>query len=603
MRHDRSRFTKVSLYILAKILLNIFLFISAVIGWTLAILYSFPSKIDQGGNIFNSLFAFIAQDYLYILGFVIFYFIISLFITYFFFYQQFTIPQDKRIKTKFRTGRIIGDLVIKFLLLIIIMIFSFPVSSITTEILLNSQLSEFYEKQIAEISITDTSLIIEKLDQVNKDEESMQNNGVSLNGQDLHNIYIDKAQCEFAIVEQFISNETDYSEYIKKDVLSLSDIDDIYYIGNEKAYKENGVLPFILSRIFDVQITSDYVLLDNYSNDLHTCLSDVAQKDLATLGPIINEIAFRRTFEHINLSYRPEYFILNENNYIAKRNVENDKLLEEYDILIASNKEILNDINEFRADKDYTISILGQEYWNEFDEYMISVEDQANSNIEIMENIKNNIIESKEDIGAEAGIFIEPKTINIAYVYGDENNNRFMTIMHEYLHYASYITSQLKIDGKNIDYTNEVNAYAGDWNGDLLETYFEEAMTEILVNKMVESLNNNGYKTEIMYEIISQAYYPMTSLLNFTYVQDPELNESVYFSKDDGSLKLVFDTIYGEGYYQENNGKLITIFEKIYDTDPLFSDDINTSLREMGVGEDCNYTDEFGFSPNCAKYL
>ena len=100
MRHDRSRFTKVSLYILAKILLNIFLFISAVIGWTLAILYSFPSKIDQGGNIFNSLFAFIAQDYLYILGFVIFYFIISLFITYFFFYQQFTIPQDKRIKTK-----------------------------------------------------------------------------------------------------------------------------------------------------------------------------------------------------------------------------------------------------------------------------------------------------------------------------------------------------------------------------------------------------------------------------------------------------------------------------------------------------------------------
>lgn len=26
--------------------------------------------------------------------------------------------------------------------------------------------------------------------------------------------------------------------------------------------------------------------------------------------------------------------------------------------------EILNDINEFRADKDYTISILGQEYWN-----------------------------------------------------------------------------------------------------------------------------------------------------------------------------------------------------------------------------------------------
>jgi len=234
---------------------------------------------------------------------------------------------------------------------------------------------------------------------------------------------------------------------------------------------------------------------------------------------------------------------------------------------------------------------------------MLSVEDQANSNIEIMENIKNNIIESKEDIGAEAGIFIEPKTINIAYVYGDENNNRFMTIMHEYLHYASYITSQLKIDGKNIDYTNEVNAYAGDWNGDLLETYFEEAMTEILVNKMVESLNNNGYKTEIMYEIISQAYYPMTSLLNFTYVQDPELNESVYFSKDDGSLKLVFDTIYGEGYYQENNGKLITIFEKIYDTDPLFSDDINTSLREMGVGEDCNYTDEFGFSPNCAKYL
>jgi len=296
MRHDRSRFTKVSLYILAKILLNIFLFISAVIGWTLAILYSFPSKIDQGGNIFNSLFAFIAQDYLYILGFVIFYFIISLFVTYFFFYQQFTIPQDKRIKTKFRTGRIIGDLVIKFLLLIIIMIFSFPVSSITTEIILNSQLSEFYEKQIAEISITDTSLIIEKLDQVNEDEESMQNNGVSLNGQDLHNIYIDKAQCEFAIVEQFISNETDYSEYIKKDVLSLSDIDDIYYIGNEKAYKENGVLPFILSRIFDVQITSDYVLLDNYSNDLHTCLSDVAQKDLATLGPIINEIAFRRTF-------------------------------------------------------------------------------------------------------------------------------------------------------------------------------------------------------------------------------------------------------------------------------------------------------------------
>lgn len=57
----------------------------------------------------------------------------------------------------------------------------------------------------------------------------MQNNGINLKGQDLHNIYIDKAQCEFAIVEQFISNETDYSNYIKKDVLSLSDIDDILY--------------------------------------------------------------------------------------------------------------------------------------------------------------------------------------------------------------------------------------------------------------------------------------------------------------------------------------------------------------------------------------
>lgn len=603
MRQEKSRFTKVSLYLITKIVLNLVLLILAVFGWTYAIIYKFPSTIDNGGKIFDSMLLFVSNNILVIIGLLILFIAISLFVTYFFFHEQFTYYKMKTEKVSLRTGRIVGDLLVKLFLMMIIIVVSFPISSLTTEIVLNNRLKGYYEDIIQNNIETDIDEIITNIDGINIQEESLQDNGVKLSDQDLHNIYLDSRQCEFAIVEDYLLSQQKYSEFVRKDILSMSDINELYYIGNERNYYDGYIVPYVISWIFDVQVINNIDIPANYSYTTHTCLSDISHQDLAALGPIINEIAFRRAFENIDLSVKPEYFLLVENEYIAKRKVETQKLIEEYDLIIASNQEILTEIYEFRAKKDYTISIMGVEYWNEFEERLNAVEIQANNNIEKTESIKAELVESDDEIGAEAGIFLQPKTINIAYVDSDENINRFITFMHEYLHYASYITSQLTQEGEVFSYSNEEKAYSGDWNGEYLELFYEEAMTEILADKMLVSLSNNGYETGEFIQNLNQSYYPISGLLDFLYSKDPSINEKAYFTKDLGSEEVVFDTVYGEGFYAANYELFYVIFDKIYYYDSPFSAEVNELLKNMSVDESCYFDESYGFSFECIPYL
>lgn len=193
--------------------------------------------------------------------------------------------------------------------------------------------------------------------------------------------------------------------------------------------------------------------------------------------------------------------------------------------------------------EDYQNKLKTYEYWDNFFKAQEELSDF-----------------SAENIPSELGLFIPDNQLKVVLLKTDGKDvpYYFTTLIHEYLHYASYTP------GKRLE-----------------SSFFEEGLTEYFARQAIKgSMNveiNQGYP--IAYKIIKQ----ITNRI-------PEVDlEDIYFSKDQEKLEETLDLAYGDDFYKENiiffetlmyvgdNDDALEIANKIIeniDGDPLTESDI-----------------------------
>jgi hypothetical protein len=167
---------------------------------------------------------------------------------------------------------------------------------------------------------------------------------------------------------------------------------------------------------------------------------------------------------------------------------------------------------------------------------------------------------SVENIPSELGVFIPDDKLKVVLLTNNSKyiSNYFATLVHEYLHYASYTP------GKRLE-----------------SSFFEEGLSEYFARQIIKNTMdknvNIGYPTA--YEIIDQ----ITKRIS-----EPDL-AVIYFTKDQLRLEEVLNLTYGENFYNENIVyfeslmyigdddealELANIIIKNIDGDPVTKDDI-----------------------------
>ena len=158
---------------------------------------------------------------------------------------------------------------------------------------------------------------------------------------------------------------------------------------------------------------------------------------------------------------------------------------------------------------------------------------------------------SSLNIPSELGVFEPKDNIRIVFMNTSQTNiaDYFETLIHEYLHYASYN------DGKKLE-----------------SSFFEEGLTAYFARQTIE--NGMNIKTNIGYPV---AVKVIEALLKRSVEAD--LAE-IYFTKDQDSLEKKLDQVYGDGFYKNN---IIQFESLLYISNPdLLLSTANSLMRKIG---------------------
>lgn len=137
---------------------------------------------------------------------------------------------------------------------------------------------------------------------------------------------------------------------------------------------------------------------------------------------------------------------------------------------------------------------------------------------------------SVENIPGELGVFIPENKVKVVLLGSDNQAviDYFVTLAHEYLHYASYTP------GKRLE-----------------SSFFEEGLSEYFARQTIKS--SMKINTNIGYPIANKIIEEITKKI-------PEADlADIYFAKDQALLEDTLNLIYGEGFYENN----IVLFESL----------------------------------------
>ncbi|HVZ11942.1 MAG TPA: hypothetical protein VG965_02840 [Patescibacteria group bacterium] len=139
-------------------------------------------------------------------------------------------------------------------------------------------------------------------------------------------------------------------------------------------------------------------------------------------------------------------------------------------------------------------------------------------------NVQKKVVSiSSLSIPHEFGVFIPENQIKIAKIYSDNYTPYdFMeTLVHEYLHYASYAKGHV-----------------------FASTFFEEGLTEYFARQITNF--NLGIKTNLGYPVQVSIISEITKSIPETELAD------IYFTKDEARLESTLDRVYGDNFYKNN---------------------------------------------------
>ena len=352
-------------------------------------------------------------------------------------------------------------------------------------------------------------------------------------------------------------------------------------LNNKKGFYGDVIvtnLPDSLYKAINVPQVS-MMLVDN-----NLLITELKEDSLEEISPAIGKILVKSTFTNKNIKDEPNVTLLNRQEYLRLREKQINKEVKKLDErineidteiaqaqgYIAEGKRNLQEAQDFLANaasmkevKYNECKTAGETYMGEF--YRYYTDDQCNSlraqydkavgevsgkinsmqanishNQQVLsgyQSIRSQIADTRDFVDAtknstpyELGIFLPKKEIKIAL---DSNNpdafNAYLaTLVHEYLHYTSYISEERTLDH-----------------------FFEEALTEYFARKVIKKQLN--YKENLGYPVAVKLITEITKK-----VPEDKLLK-IYYTKDQKQLEYLLDEAYGKDFYSDSKLFFATI--------------------------------------------
>lgn len=346
--------------------------------------------------------------------------------------------------------------------------------------------------------------------------------------------------------------------------------------------------------------TSGLALIDNY-----LIVTAINTKDMQIISPVLGNLFVKEYFSDRPIRFYPKVSVMTDQQYsafrkndakekLAKATIEvqkmddsissisatiqkdKDAILANQDNQTSSLKQRDKEYNtclstgtyakgsfQPKYTKDYCQQILDK--WNIILTQQSQQEENANNKLsddnQLLKNYqyydtffkaqKTLLAISTNNIPAELGVF-EPKN-NIKIVVASNNSHDiadyFETLVHEYLHFASYT------EGKRLD-----------------SSFFEEGLTEYFARQTIK--DNLDTDTDLGYPVAVKIIEALTQR-----IAEADL-EDIYFTKDQTGLEHKLDLVYGDNFYKDT----IVLFESLqYTSDPKQALEIaNTIMKRIG---------------------
>lgn len=347
--------------------------------------------------------------------------------------------------------------------------------------------------------------------------------------------------------------------------------------------------------------SSSLALIDNY-----LIVTSINVKDMQTISPVIGNLFVREYFADRPIKFYPKVTVMTDKQYLtfrnldakgklAKINIELQKMEENISTIsatikndqdtIITNQKLQSDSMKQR-DKEYNTCLSTGTYikglfqpkytkdycqqildtWNSTVTSQAAIEQKATLKLQQDQQLlkdyqyydtffkaqKAILAISTNSIPAELGVF-QPKD-NIKIVVASSNSHDiadyFETLVHEYLHYASYT------EGKRLD-----------------SSFFEEGLTEYFARQTIR--DNLDIDTDLGYPVAVKVISALTRR-----IAEADF-ENIYFSKDEVGLEHELNLAYGDNFYKNT----IVQFESLqYTSDPQQSLNIaNSIMKKIGV--------------------
>jgi hypothetical protein len=372
-------------------------------------------------------------------------------------------------------------------------------------------------------------------------------------------------------------------------------------IGTTNFYGENMLTSIPSFLVLPISKTSSgLALIDNY-----LIVTAINVKDMQAISPVLGNLFVKEYFSDRPIRFYPKVSVMTDHQYAAFRKKDSQEKLAKATIEVQKMDESISSVSaaiqkdkdaisanqntqtssmkqrdkeyntclstgtyikgsfQARYTKDYCQQILDK--WNNLLTQESQQEENTNSKLsndnQLLKNYeyydtffkaqKTLLAISTNNIPAELGVF-EPKD-SIKIVFASSNSHDvadyFETLVHEYLHYASYT------EGKRLD-----------------SSFFEEGLTEYFARQTIK--DNLDTDTDLGYPVAVKIIKALTQRIAEADFED------IYFTKDDVGLEHKLDLVYGDNFYKNN----YVLFESLqYTADPQQALEIaNTIMKKIG---------------------
>jgi hypothetical protein len=304
---------------------------------------------------------------------------------------------------------------------------------------------------------------------------------------------------------------------------------------------------------------SSLLLIDNT-----LIIARLNSNDLQEISPAISYLLVQKYFLDRKIKSYPKITIMNKVEYqkYRQKQFEKDKVtvneeMEKYKNQIASaSASIINDKNTISYNKnlvdkltsEYKKCLANGDYSLVFCKDLLSKSGKSELEKEIVD--LNAKLLSDQDklkksqkyydfyialgkqvqlvegtIPEEFGAFTPKDVIGIAFNTADSSHavaDYLETLVHEYIHYASYISENKKLS----------------------DSFFEEGLTEYFARQIIK--DNLDVSINLGYPVYARIFGQMTKRILENDLAD------IYFSKDQSKLQILLDRAYGEGFYEDS---------------------------------------------------